>query len=308
MKGAGIALDVGGSAVKGGLVRPGGRLWGTVARHEIDSSGPAHELIARIASAISQLRGKAANEPLAGVAVAFPGPFDYANGVSRIRGLGKFDSLYGLELQALLQERVPELAALPWLWINDAEAFALGELRFGAGQGAKRAVFLTLGTGCGSAFAVGGRLVGEGAGVPDQGHVYPLPCRDGTVDEWLSHQGLLKLWSETAGSTRSRGQYQGAEVAALARNGDEAAISAFARFGELLASALAGVFGEFGAERIVVGGGVSRAFALFAPRAREELARLLSPAPRLVRARHLGSAALLGAASSLPPPRIGWVP
>ncbi|MEX2540539.1 MAG: ROK family protein [Trueperaceae bacterium] len=296
-----ISFDIGGSAIKSGLIQSDGSVDGDLARRTIDSTAGAQEILAELTEAIEAAHGRAGESTVIGVTVAIPGPFDYRRAISRMNGLGKFEALYGLELDSLLRRRLPQLSSLPWRWVNDAAAFALGELHYGAARGMERAVFLTLGTGCGSAFAVDGALVSEGEGVPENGYVYPLPYRGAVVDEWLSQRGLWRLWREVAGSGRIEDEIDGAELADLARSGDERAAETYRRFGEALAAALAPVFAGFRAQRVVLGGQISRSADLFVPAARQALVQNaeVSPTPDLVTAMRLDAAALQGAASQL---------
>lgn len=324
---AALALDVGGSAIKSGVVLAGGALWGAPERDEIDSQAPAPTVLARFAQVLARLRERAVSHAVVGIGVAMPGPFDYERGVSRMRGLGKFDRIYGLSLAEELATRVPGIANLHWRWINDASAFALGELRYGAARGVPRVMFLTLGTGCGSAFAVDGKLVASGPGVPPDGYVYTLEHRGRRIDELLSQRGVMRIWRDLAtvsGEGRlagrasasagggeahsaghafvpdggrepqagSRAEPVDAEtVAALAQTGNERAKETYRRFGELLATALAPVTTAFRPDLVVLGGQISRSFDLFTDAARE------AGAPPLTVADELESAALKGAAS-----------
>lgn len=314
-----LALDVGGTAIKSAVVLPDGSLLGAPERHEIDSRAPVDEVLEQFAFALRRLLDRAKGFRLLGVGVAMPGPFDYERGVSLMRGLGKFNAIAGIPLLDELIKRVPELANLPWRWINDASAFALGELRYGAARGAGRAMFLTLGTGCGSAFAVGGQLVTDGPGVPPNGYVYPLEYHDRRIDDLLSQRGVMRLWHDTAAAggdeaptVATEARHAGAAahadveeapaetvtapddpeaIAALALAGNARAKTTYRRFGELLATSLAPVFATYRPDLVVLGGQISRSFDLFADAARE------AGAPPLTVADELESAALKGAAS-----------
>ncbi len=77
-----------------------------------------------------------------------PGPFDYPTGVGRFAGVGKFESLAGVDVGAGLRERLTGRAER-LCFLNDADAFAIGEYRAGAARGHQRVVCLTLGTGWG---------------------------------------------------------------------------------------------------------------------------------------------------------------
>lgn len=289
-----LCLDVGGSSVKGGVVAVDGAVEVGPYRREIDSRGPAAPIVDALARALSELHGRAGGRDVRGVGVSMPGPFDYASGVSLMRGLGKLDALYGMSLAPAIVAGAPALAGLPWRWLNDAQAFALGELRYGAAVGVERAMFLTLGTGCGSAFAVGGRLVGSGPGVPEGGFVYPLLHEGRTVDELLSARGVMRAWHEVAAAGELGCMASSAaDVGKLAEEGQPAALEALRRFGATLAVALAPVFAEFGPDVVVLGGLVSRSLPFFAPSARA------AGAPPLVPAAEPDLAALRGAAAHL---------
>lgn len=316
-----LALDVGGTAIKSAVVLRDGSLLGAPERREIDSQAPADEVLEQFALALRRLLGRSQGFRLLGVGVAMPGPFDYERGISQMRGLGKFDTIAGVPLAAELVKRVPELAHLPWRWINDASAFALGELRFGAAKGTDRVMVLTMGTGCGSAFAVGGHLVTDGPGVPMNGYVYPLEYEGRRIDELLSHRGVMRLWHEAAsaggdGAPASANQARRAaevanangeeaptepvtapadpaSIAALALAGNDRAKTTYRRFGETLATALAPVFEAFGPDLVVLGGQITRSFDFFAP------AAMAAGAPPLRTASDLDGAALKGAASLL---------
>ncbi len=303
-EGAVLCLDVGGSSVKSGVVLSNGAVVAGPFRTHLKSGGPAEDIVRALAETLLNLHGKAVGLHVRGVGVAMPGPFDYERGVSRMVGLGKFDAIQGLPLAPAVTSRAPSLAGLPWRWINDAQAFGLGELRYGAAAEASRAMFLTLGTGCGSAFAVGGALVTSGEGVPPDGHVYALEHGGSTVDELLSARGVVRLFHEVLGEPadaaesapqsaawHGRGTVTAETVGTLATTGDPAALAALRRFGALVADALAPVFAAFAPELVVLGGQVSRSLPFFGP------AAVAAGAPPLVAAAAADLAALQGAAA-----------
>ena len=66
------------------------------------------------------------------------------------KDLKKYDALYGCNLR----HAFAALSGLPQKriqFINDAAAFALGELTFGSSRQAHKTLFTVIGTGCGSA-------------------------------------------------------------------------------------------------------------------------------------------------------------
>lgn len=299
-----LALDVGGSSVAGAVVDRSGGLW-CCEESALDSQAEVDVVVARLADELARLAecrtrltGEAARGRLLGVALAVPGPFDEDRGAFMIRGLPKFERLYGVELGPLLRRALPWLAGLPVVYLNDAAAFALGEQRYGAAVGAGRVLALTLGTGCGSAFLVGGEVVTGGHGVPRDGHVYHLQFEDATVDDALSTRGVARLWTEASPLAAAAGAPSVAELASLARGGDSAAILTFRRFGARLAAALGPTINAFAPDVVVLGGNIARAFDLFGKTAAGALADA-GIQTRLTPAGDIGGAALKGAAARL---------
>ena len=88
-----IALDVGGSSVKSGLVKSDGLV--EFACHTPIDSQASKEKVLRVFVEIIQRHLPEVNpNEFLGIAIGFPGPFDYENGLCLIRGQSKYDNLY----------------------------------------------------------------------------------------------------------------------------------------------------------------------------------------------------------------------
>lgn len=262
-----LGVDVGGTHVEAARFDFDGARISDVRRFDPLATSPAAGLILeQFASGLAPLLGPG----LAAIGFGFPGPFDYENGICRIRGLAKFDALYGLNLKEEFRKRLGLDKDFPIVFVNDATAFALGESRFGAAKGLRRAIVLTLGTGCGSTFLIDGRVATDGPGVPPNGWIYSLPFRGGIVDEHLSRRGILALWREIGGDAEG---VDIIDLAGRAQQGDSLARLLFERFGQAMGEALAPVIREFSADGVVVGGQIAKSFALFAPAFSAELSR-----------------------------------
>ena len=109
-----------------------------------------------------------------GIAMGFPGPFDYQSGVCLMKGLEKFDSLYGINVGEYLTRSLPEVR-LPLRFGPDAEMAILGEARYGYFRRYARLIGITIGTGLGSGYVVGGSIVREGKQFPRNGQLYCEP-------------------------------------------------------------------------------------------------------------------------------------
>lgn len=252
-----IALDVGGSSVKSALVETGPKIVGNVSIHPIDSSASADEIFKTFSNVIT---GHLENcEEVRGVAMAFPGPFDYEQGICLMQGQAKYDALYGLDIGASLKETL----GLPELQIryrNDAEAAILGEALYGAGGGFPRLLGVTLGTGLGSAFVANGAIVTTGPGIPDHGWLYSQPFSGRRADDVFSTRGLLARLAEHGIQEADLGS-----VIDMASERDQALEEAFREFGTDLGSFLKPFVAGFGADAVLVTGGIAAAWDWFAP-------------------------------------------
>ena len=141
----------------------------------------------------------------------------------------------------------------------------MGEMRYGSAKGAKRALFVCIGTGCGSAFGVDGSLATPGMdGVPESGYIYDAPFLEGCVDDYISRRGLLAFTKQMLGEEL--------DGKALAQRTDAAARACFLTFGERLRDALLPHLKRFQPEVLCLGGQITKSASLFLPPV-EELCR-----------------------------------
>jgi glucokinase len=244
---AGVAvLEVGGSHVTAAVVAPGSWEVASLRRTALDSQTTAEQIVAQLAAAASQL-------PLAnGLALAMPGPFDYAAGVAWYRGVDKFDSLYGFDLGQSLRSLLDVDRVV---FVNDAEAFTVGEWTTGPLQGLARCCGVTIGTGIGTAFLADGRVVRSGDTVPPGGELYRTSVAGKPLEDWISSRAILRAYGGPAGIGVK-------EIAEAARAGDLHAQQVLVDAFTVLADALTPWLTRFGATRVVLGGSISGAFDL----------------------------------------------
>ncbi|MEU8221835.1 ROK family protein [Kribbella sp. NPDC048915] len=241
-------LEVGGSHVTAAVVAPATWTVTEVDRAKLESQAAPEEVVAQLAEAARKL-------PLAnGLAVALPGPFDFATGVAWYRGQGKFDRLYGFNLGAALTEAL----GIRLMFMNDAEAFAVGEWTAGEVRGVERCVGVTIGTGIGTAFLADGHVVREGDTVPPGGELYKTSYAGRPLEDTISARAILRRHTEATGV-----QAPGVkEIADQARAGDAAAKGVLRECFADLGSALKPWLERFGVTRTVLGGSISGAFDL----------------------------------------------
>ncbi|WP_339320284.1 ROK family protein [Paenibacillus sp. FSL R10-2734] len=202
------------------------------------------------------------------IGIAFPGPFDYEQGISYIQGLCKFESLYGMNLKKVFRSLLEAnndkswaaaLVHAPIRFENDAKLFALGVSTLFPQE---RFISLTLGTGLGSAFIDQGKIRIEGEGVPRNGELYDKPYRHTMIDEVFSRRGILHAAQERGLLIEGM---EVKELADLARQGNLAYQQVFEQFGSCLAEMLDPYIVGFGAQRLVLGGQIAKSFDVFGP-------------------------------------------
>ncbi|PIQ25863.1 glucokinase [bacterium (Candidatus Blackallbacteria) CG17_big_fil_post_rev_8_21_14_2_50_48_46] len=179
-----------------------------------------------------------------------------------------------------LREPLEREFQVPVYLDNDVKAMALGELHFGAGQGADSMLCLTVGTGIGSAIVLQGKVYrGATLSAGEFGHVTVVQqggklcgCGNtGCLETVAGTQGILSL----AQRYLERGQapilaervLAGEKlmprlVAEAAAAGDAGAQKVWQEVGDWLGTALAGVVNFLNPEKIVIGGGIAQAGSL----------------------------------------------
>ena len=279
-----IALDIGGTFVKSGIVRDDGSLLSEVVQTPIAGDGTATTILATFRSIVELHVSRLAGAALRGIAAGVPGPFDYAAGFPLMQHT--FGAIYGLDLQQALRSFVPGWDG-PVRFRNDAEASVVGEACYGAGRRSCRLIGLTLGTGLGSSFVVDRAPAVAGPGVPERGAVWCLPWRGAIADECFSIRGLTARLGQ-AGA-------EGLTITAAADRahaGDTALRAAFAAFGVALGEFIRPYAQPSGADMLLLGG-ISGAAGLSA----EEVQR--GAATPVVQGELGSGAALTGAAALL---------
>jgi glucokinase len=200
-----------------------------------------------------------------GAELAVPGPFDFTAGISLMQH--KLPFLYGVDLRRQLAQSFgwhPDQVR----FLHDAAAFLLGEIGAGAALGIQRAAGITLGTGIGSALAVGGHVVTRGPGVPPGGEIWNLPYEGGIVEDFISARAIQRSFELRTGLQTD------VALIASAAGTDPNAAAAFTIFGRHLGLALRTTLATFAPEAVVLGGGIARSAHLFLPTALNELGDL----------------------------------
>ncbi|HJQ02142.1 MAG TPA: ROK family protein [Jatrophihabitans sp.] len=279
-------LEVGGTHVTAAWVQPDGWRVSAIRRYELRADASGEQLLAGLASAAGGLSAG----PGAAWGIALPGPFDYPAGIARYTGVAKFEGLTGVDVRSALYELLPERPG-SIRFVNDASAFLIGEWLIGAAIGATRCAALTLGTGIGSAFLDRGRVVDAGPTVPPLAEVHLLEHDGRPLEDWVSRRALRRGYAEG----RPDADVDVRELAELARAGDELATACFDRAFSILGGVVGPWLDRFGADQLVIGGSISKAWDLIAKPLRAGLSRYSDCRYAIAPAARPELAALVGA-------------
>ena len=177
------------------------------------------------------------------IGISCGGPLDSQKGV--ILGPPNLPGWDEVPICGLLEERFKVPAYLE----NDADACAVAEWRFGAGQGCRSMVFLTFGTGLGAGLILDGRLYRGAAGMAGEvGHIRLFKEGHVGYGKAGSYEGYC-----SGGGIAQYGLGSAAHLARLAAEGDEAAAAIWQQTGRHLGRLLALLIDLLDPERIVIG-------------------------------------------------------
>jgi glucokinase len=176
---------------------------------------------------------------------------------------------------------------------NDANAAALGEMLFGAAQGMKDFIVITLGTGLGSGIVANGELIYGADGFAGEiGHTIVDPdgrecgCgRRGCLEAYCSATGLCRTVHELICNTLEPGELRSLscedltaqKICEAALRGDRLALQAFEICGNILGLKLADSVAHLSPEAIILFGGLASAGDLIFNPTRRSLEKHLFP-------------------------------
>ena len=247
-----LAIDVGGTSMKGAVVTRDGRpvvveRWPTA---------PATDTVAAIADHLRSLAGAAGEVGLdvVGAGVVTPGMLDEASGtVVYASNLDWRD----VPLRALLAEAT----GLPVVTGHDVRTAGLAEQLLGAARGVEDFVLVTIGTGVAAALVTGGRPVtGDGGAAGELGHIPMVPGGEACT---CGQRGCLEVYASGAGLARRYAALSGVSLPAedvVARLGRDAdADRVWAEAMQVLAQGLVTATLLLDPTTIVLGGGFTAA-------------------------------------------------
>jgi len=257
-----IAMDAGGTTIKVAALDKDGVFLTNIETHPSHAKKSYDTILEHFINLIQYTYKKVDDADLVGLVIGFPGPFDYEKGISYIKGIDKYDSMYQKNFKDDLQRKLNETPLISKSktfkisFANDALLFALGAYRK---LNAKvRMMTITIGTGCGSTFIDADNIVAGKDGVPSDGMIYHLPYRDSIIDDYISKRGIERF-AKLHGYT----DVDVADLNKIASKGNQTAIELFQAFGIEIHEALKQTILSYKPKVIVFGGQISKAFEHF---------------------------------------------
>ena len=261
-----LGIDLGGTTCSFGLLDENGAL-SQATQIETRQSDAPEILLGRIAATAREVIEKSP-EKVAAAGIGVPGHIRHAQGVCVYAP--NLNGWKNLPVGQLLSDQI----GLPVMALNDANAAALGEARFGAGVGAADILVLTLGTGIGSGLILDGELrLGASERGAEIGHI-TVDTKDkrgsagnvGTLESVCGRDAIV--WRAMRALTTGQAsliweicpdlaQLAPLHIAQAAARGDSLARKVWMETASYLAVGIVNVVFTADVSRVVIAGGVA---------------------------------------------------
>ncbi|NDE60682.1 MAG: ROK family protein [Cyclobacteriaceae bacterium] len=258
-----LGVDVGGTHVKIGLVDRSGNL---LEFHKEDTTSYREHRSGFGLNFVSILEKYLKLYPQVGkVGIGLPGM------ISKDRTtpleIPAIPDLNNFPLQATLSRSFPEH---DFYLENDAAAAAIGEFHFGKGEVSDNFLFITMGTGIGSALVLDGKVFkGSRGNALEMGHM--LSRGNAGLETLVGRKGILKIMGNLiAAYPEKAGNLVGKELGThllvdTAREGNEVSLMVFKEVGEILSEAIVSTIRVLDVTDVYFGGGISAGLEFMMP-------------------------------------------
>jgi len=247
-----IAADIGGSHITVAPVKLSSATTeqDKMVRIRVDSKGTREEILRSWLQALEHVFSACAERPNK-LAVAMPGPFDYQQGIAYMRGMDKYEHLYGISIRQILAEGL-DIPDHQVLFRNDAEAFLHGEVATNLVGKDERVLGLTLGTGMGTAFSHERKTVDLNLGGE--------PYQASIADDYFTTRWFKRRCVELGGMP-----IDGVEQLAAIVGKNKIPHLIFEEYATCLAAFLVPHLTRLEIDTVVFGGNIAKAYTLFLP-------------------------------------------
>lgn len=234
-----LAIDIGGTMIKYGLVSSDGKILSTD-EIKTEASKGLNNILNKIDNIFKRYKE---NNPV-GIAVSGTGQINGMIG-KVIGGNPIIPNWIGTNLVKILEEKYN----LPIVLENDVNCVALGEKWIGAGKDLSNFICLTIGTGIGGGIILNNQLFrGENFVAGEFGHIL---IKEGEFEQFASTTALIRLVKERTGKTLN-----GKEIFDLEKKEIVEYQEVISEWIENLTDGLSSIIYCFNPANIILGGGV----------------------------------------------------
>ncbi|OIJ16082.1 glucokinase [Anaerobacillus arseniciselenatis] len=266
-----VGVDIGGTTIKMAFIDTYGEIkqkWEIPTNCEHEGKQITTDISKSIFGKLDELDEP--KEKLAGIGVGAPGFINMETGlIYRAVNIGWTNFP--------LKDRLEVETGLPVVVDNDANLAALGEMWRGAGDGSKNLLAVTLGTGVGGGLIANGNILHGVNGMAGEiGHITSMATggahcncgKSGCLETIASATGIARLATEAVEKNNDsvladvfdrEGKLTAKDVFDAAKNDDRLALNVIDEMSFHLGIAIANLAIATNPEKIVLGGGVSKA-------------------------------------------------
>jgi glucokinase len=291
-----MGIDVGGTNVKIGIVDREGGMESKVKY----STAKLRQSADFVNGYIEILQKEFTNHPeVKEVGIGIPGTLSADR--TRCLEIAAIPALDGIDLQPRLKKAFPDKE---FYLENDANVAALGEYYFSGTKLPENYLFVTLGTGVGSAAIINKKIFigGDGNGM-ELGHILSKNGKE--LEENIGKRGIMqrarKLMSKKKTALSQYKEFDPKVIVKQAQQGDRVSIKVYREVGELLGESLVATIRLLDIKTILIGGGVAASFDFIYDSLMDTLESNLTPyytKELIIRRAELGNnAGIIGAAS-----------
>lgn len=265
-----LGIDVGGTNIKFGIVNQNGELlkktkYPTLKLREsknfIDSFVEKIEVQLKEASHVKK------------VGIALPGL------ISKDRKstvfMANIPEFNNVSLISILEKKIPNIS---FVLENDASAAAIGELHFSTSKTPNNFLFLTLGTGLGSAAVIDGEIFKGGNGnAMEAGHI--ITSNGKTAEENMGKKAIVNMAlskiKKGKKTTLTKKDLDSKTIVNAAINNDPVAVKVFEKIGKVLGETIVSTIRIIDIDTVFIGGGVSKIFHIVEKNMNKQLKKRL---------------------------------
>lgn len=272
-----VGVDIGGQSAKIGLVNKKGEI---IEREIISTKQKSSkEFVSLLAKTIKKMCKEVGLDSINGIGVGAPSSNYYTGEM-----LNASNVVWGKGKRVKLAEEISQkLDNIKVTITNDANAAAIGEMKYGVAKKMRNFIEITLGTGVGSGIIIDGKLVyGSDGFAGELGHTCAIKngrdcgCgQKGCLETYCSATGVSRTANEMLSKSKSNSllrdilkdkkEITSKDVFDAAEKGDKLAIKIFEFTGEVMGEKFADFIPFMAPDAIILFGGLAKAQKYFLP-------------------------------------------